>query len=345
MTYNPLTALAIFFGISLLLFLVFRPKKGLYFNLKNTYRQKDKTIIEDILKFLYHNHISENTITTNDLTNALSFSNSLIIESLNKMIDNDLIFLEKDGYNLTTNGNEYALQIIRAHRLWEKYLSEKTGFHKKEWHERAEKKEHELSAAEINNLSSLLGNPKFDPHGDPIPTSKGKMMRKRGVQLSSLKVDTIGKIIHIEDEPDIIYKQILAENIHLYSTIRIIESNQTRVVFHSEGEQFVLAPIVAGNITVSVLEKTEIEEENIARLSSLQLDEKAVIVGLSKESRGESRRRLLDLGFVRGATVEIDLLNPLGDPKGYLIKGTTIALRKDQAAKILINKSSHGKQN
>lgn len=339
MNYNPLTALALFFGISLLLFFVFFPKKGVFFLMKNMYKQKDKTIIEDILKFLYHNQTSNNLTTTIDLTNALSSSNSLIIESLKKMMDNELILLENGSYKLTSHGNEYALQIIRAHRLWEKYLSEKTGFHKEEWHERAEKKEHELSKSEIDNLSNLLGNPKFDPHGDPIPTRKGKMMRKKGVLLSSLKENTIGRIIHIEDEPDIIYKQILAENIHLYSTIRIIENNQTRVVFHSEGEEFVLAPIVAGNITVSVLEKNEIEEENTARLSSLKLDEKAIIIGLSKECRGESRRRLLDLGFVKGAVVAIDLLNPLGDPKAYLIKGTTIALRKDQAHKILINKN------
>ena len=110
------------------------------------------------------------------------------------------------------------------------------------------------------------------------------------------------------------------------------------MVFHSEGEQFILAPIVAGNITVLVLEKNDTQEENVARLSSLELEETAVIVGLSKECRGESRRRLLDLGFVKGAKVGIDLLNPLGDPKAYSIKGTAIALRKDQAAKILINK-------
>ena len=338
MNYNPITALAFFFGICLVLFFAFRPKKGIYFVLKSSYKQKDKVIIEDILKFLYHNQISNNSITTSDLINSLNFSNSLIIESLKKMMDNELIVLEKDSYKLTPNGNEYAFQIIRAHRLWEKYLSEKTGFRKEEWHERAEEKEHELSESEIDKLSDLLGNPRFDPHGDPIPTSKGKMKSKRGLPLSSLKVNDIGQIIHIEDEPDIIYRQILAENIHLYSTIRIIENNNTRVVFHSEGEQFVLAPIVAGNITISLSEKVELQKENIARLSSLKLDEKTIIVGLSKEYRGESRRRLLDLGFVKGATVAIDLLNPLGDPKAYFIKGTAIALRKDQASKILINR-------
>ncbi len=338
MNYNPYIALLLFFGISLILFLVFRPKKGLFFLFKKTYKLNHKIAIEDILKLLYHNQTNNNSLTANDITNNLNYSNSLIIDSIEKMMDSDLISLEGDTVKLTNSGNEYSLRIIRAHRLWEKYLSEKTGFHHKEWHEIAEKKEHELTVEDTNKLSVLLGNPKFDPHGDPIPTSTGKMALKKGTPLSNLKVGSVGRIILIEDNPEIIYKQILAENIHINSIVRVIENNTTRIVFHSEGEKFVLAPIVAGNITISVLEKKEIDEENITRLVSLKENETATIIGLSKESRGENRRRLLDLGFVKGATIQIDLLNPLGDPKAFLIKGTSIALRKKQASKILIKK-------
>ena len=79
-------------------------------------------------------------------------------------------------------------------------------------------------------------------------------------------------------------------------------------------------------------------EENLARLSILKEGETAKIIGISKEIRGESRRRLLDLGFVKGADVRLDLLNPLGEPNAFLIKGTSIALRNNQASKILIKK-------
>jgi len=95
---------------------------------------------------------------------------------------------------------------------------------------------------------------------------------------------------------------------------------------------------MAGNITVSVMEKDKVYEEDLARLSILGENETAKIIGISKEIRGDSRRRLLDLGFVKGAEVSIDLLNPLGDPKAFLIKGTSIALRQNQASKILIKK-------
>ncbi len=77
------------------------------------------------------------------------------------------------------------------------------------------------------------------------------------------------------------------------------------------------------------------------RLSSLKEGEKAIIVGISKESRGENRRRLLDLGFVKGTQIRIDLISPLKNPTAYLVKGTSIALRKDQASKILIKKNQN----
>jgi len=80
------------------------------------------------------------------------------------------------------------------------------------------------------------------------------------------------------------------------------------------------------------------------RLSSLKENEVAQILGISKESRGESRRRLLDLGFVKGTKISIDLISPMHNPTAYLVKGTSIALRKDQASKILIKKdTAYGK--
>jgi DtxR family Mn-dependent transcriptional regulator len=340
--YNPISALIIFFGIAILLYLLFRPTKGWFWLLQKNFKSNEKVIIEDILKQLYHFENSGNKVDTKTLVEVLNFKNKSIVEAIQKMSINNLVYFDKDALKLTEEGLEYALRIIRVHRLWERYLADKTGFHKNEWHDRAERMEHKLNHDETNKLASQLGNPKFDPHGDPIPTKTGKVAEIEGVELPRLPINSIARITHIEDEPEVIYKQILAENIHIGSLIKVVENNNTRIVFHSEGEEFVLAPIVASNLTVLPIEKEVVIEDNIARLSGLQEDEEAEIIGISKESRGESRRRLLDLGFVKGSKIKIDLLNPLGDPHAYLVKGTSIALRKDQASKILIKKLEHG---
>ena len=336
---NPLYNLIFFTVFAVLLFYLFRPTKGWFWILKNNLKVNEKTIIEDILKLLYHFENKSKQATVNNVTRSLKFNDDLIIEAIKKMSINKLIKQEGEVLNLTNAGRGYALKIIRVHRLWEKYLAEKTGFDRKEWHNQAEEMEHKLTHEETNLLATQLGHPMFDPHGDPIPTHHGKVADVKGELLSSLPVNTIGKITHIEDEPDVIYKQILAENIHIGSKIRVIESNAERIIFFAEGEEFVLAPVVASNITVEVFEKEEIMEENMVRLSSLNEDEEATIVGISKECRGEARRRLLDLGFVKGTTISIDLVSPLKSPRAYSVKGTSIALRDDQASKILIRKS------
>jgi len=337
-TYNPVNALIIFVSISVLIYLIFRPAKGWFWLIKNSFIFNEKTAIEDILKQLYHFENSGKDANISSLTGVLKFKDSLVIEVVKLMTINKLIYFEGDVLKLTKSGRDYSLRIVRVHRLWEKYLAEKTGIDKLEWHDRAEFMEHKLSLEETNSLASQLGNPVYDPHGDPIPTNSGKIAKVKGVALSSLAVNSIGKITHIEDEPDIIYKQIIAENIHIGSQIRVVESNTKRIVFYSEGEEFKLAPIVAANLTVAILDPTVLDKEITLRLSSLQENETAKIVGISKESRGESRRRLLDLGFVKGTQISIDLMSPLRNPTAYLVKGTSIALRKDQASKILIKK-------
>jgi len=337
-TYNPVNALIIFVSISVLIYLIFRPVKGWFWLIKNSFIFNEKTAIEDILKQLYHFENSGKDANISSLTGVLKFKDSLVIEVVKLMTINKLIYFEGDVLKLTKSGRDYSLRIVRVHRLWEKYLAEKTGIDKLEWHDRAEFMEHKLSLEETNSLASQLGNPVYDPHGDPIPTNSGKIAKVKGVALSSLAVNSIGKITHIEDEPDIIYKQIIAENIHIGSQIRVVENNTKRIVFYSEGEEFKLAPIVAANLTVAILDPTALDKEITLRLSSLQENETAKIVGISKESRGESRRRLLDLGFVKGTQISIDLMSPLRNPTAYLVKGTSIALRKDQASKILIKK-------
>ena len=338
-SYNPVFALLIFLSISILIFLLFRPEKGWYWRIRTSLKQDEKIVIEDILKQLFHSENAGSKMDINGLTALLKFKNDQIVEIVKQMTINELITSDKEFLKLTDQGREYALRIVRVHRLWEKYLAEKTGFEKTEWHEQAEKMEHQLSFEEADKLAIALGNPIFDPHGDPIPTKKGEIVQVNGDALPTLKINSIGKITHIEDEPEVIYKQIIAENIHIGSQIRVVENNTKRVVFYAEGEEFKLAPVVAANITVELLQNLSTLEDNKFRLSSLSENETAKIIGISKECRGENRRRLLDLGFVKGADISIDLLSPLQNPKAYLIKGTSIALRNSQASHILIQKS------
>jgi len=335
---DPVLAISIFVLLSVFGILLFRPGNGFYWLIKNSLKRNKKVITEDILKQLYHLEYIGRNATLNDLVGSLKIKHRQIVDIITEMETKKLIHSYEGNLKLNPIGRDYALRIIRVHRLWEKYLAEKTGVDKSEWHNRAEYMEHQLDSKEADALADQLGNPRFDPHGDPIPTDKGEIASHQGKPLSAFPVDLPGRIIHIEDEPEVIYKQIIAEDLHIGSQIRVVESNERRIRFHSEGEEFVLAPIVAANIGVIELGKQEELQENVSRLSGLKVGEKAKVIGISNEYRGAGRRRLLDLGFVPGTTVVPDFSSPLNDPKAYLIRETIIALRNKQADLILVKK-------
>ena len=131
----------------------------------------------------------------------------------------------------------------------------------------------------------------------------------------------------------------MAEGLHPGMTGRITESSAQRVRFWAEGEEHVLAPIVARNLSVVPLAQEEkAEEEPPESLADLQPGQRARVVSLSAACRGAERRRFMDLGILPGTLISAEMSNPSGDPIAYRIRGALIALRKDQANLIQINR-------
>lgn len=308
-------------------------------NLLQSRLKRQKTLTEDILKQLYHVEQSKQIATLDNLAGALQLSRRKILPVVEIMTNTGLVNLNDTQIELTEEGKQYALKIVRIHRLWEKYLAERTGHHPNEWHYLAEKMEHRLSEEETGKLDSFLGNPMFDPHGDPIPSELGEVNTVKWIPLPSYPVNQPGKIAHIEDEPGVIYRQILDKRIFVGSHIKLVKSDNNEVTFICEGYKHQFSSIVAANIHIESLNEDETFEENAVRLSSLQSGETAEVIGLSKECRGANRRRLLDLGILPGTSVAVDLESPMEDPVAYKVRNTSIALRNSLADLILINKN------
>ena len=328
--------LLVFFGIVLVIYLGYTlyQRSTLPLNAK----KREKNLTEDILKQLFHVEHSERQATLSDLSGALKVRRRTILPVVEAATASGLLTMNDDILKLTPEGREYAVRIVRVHRLWEKYLAEKTGHNPSEWHYLAEKMEHKLDEKDIAELSSILGDPLFDPHGDPIPDNSGEMRDVKWKPLPSYPVNKPGKIVHIEDEPGVIYQQILDKKILIGSQFTITESSNNMVTFICEGQEHRFSSIVAANINVMPLDEEEVYEANAVRLSSLHEGENATIVGLSQECRGASRRRLLDLGILPGTGIEVDMQSPLRDPVAYRVRNTSIALRNELADFILINK-------
>ena len=317
---------------------IFWPKQGLLGKWQRGMRSTLRVLIEDALKHLYHQEYQGLKCTLPSIAGGLAISGNQAAKLMAQLESMGQVKSQGEGFELTNEGRSYALRMIRVHRLWERYLADETGLAETEWHRRAEKLEHNMTAKEAEVLAASAGYPSYDPHGDPIPTSIGKLPPRKGQALTDLGVNEFARIMHLEDEPSAIYAQLVAEGLHPGMQVRIFEKSPQRIFFVADGEEIVLAPVVAANVTVEPLPKEEREQRPHETLSSLSVGEKGEVVGLSKVCRGQQRRRIMDLGVLPGTVITAELRSAGGDPTAYLIRGATIALRKSLAELVHIKK-------
>jgi len=325
----------------LLIALVFWPEKGLLALVSNSRLNSRRILLEDALKYLFDCEYKGLSCRLNALAGNLHISTdktTRLLESLRQM---GLIILEKDRIKLSDLGRSYALRVIRVHRIWERYLADETGTHHLEWHGLADLKEHEITPAAADLLAAQIGNPVFDPHGDPIPSSSGELPDYSGKPLSEMQEGELARIAHIEDEPTAIYSQIVALGLYPGMQVYMMDVSDERLQFAVNGEECILSPLLAANITVELLASREPLQEKYAVLSSLQPGEQARIKGIAPACRGQQRRRLMDLGVVPGAIIEYTFRSAGGDPVAYLVMGALVGIRKSQSDLIFIEPINH----
>src|SRR5690606_14963634 len=141
---------------------------------------------------------------------ALGVSRARAFRLLRRLEEKQLARSDGSGFPLTEAGREYALRVVRAHRLWERYLADRTGVAPRYWHTEAERKEHELSAADTESLAERMGFPIYEPHGDHYPTAERQLPQRPGRALSSMAAGDSGMIGHLEDEPPEVFDQLMA---------------------------------------------------------------------------------------------------------------------------------------
>lgn len=145
---------------------------------------------ENYIKTIFHLQEEDGTVTTNELAHALETRPASVTDMMKKLKSKKLVHYQPyRGFRLTAEGRKVALGIIRRHRLWEYFLAEKLKFSWDEVHEVAEHLEHVSSKNLVDKLDAFLGYPRFDPHGDPIPDTHGKMESKKQVSLPDLPVN------------------------------------------------------------------------------------------------------------------------------------------------------------
>lgn len=297
---------------------------------------EEKILSEDILKLIYNQSYQYQECDEDSLFKKINKPIIQLQQAINKLVKADLVSIKNNKYSLTEDGEKNALKVIRKHRLYEKYLADETNENENNWHRLADDFEHSLSNEEIDKLAAQIGNPVFDPHGDPIPTEKGELPKLNEISLLDLKTNDIAIVTHLEDEPDNLYSNCINKGIHEGVQIKFLGIHNDEVVLYINDKLCTLTLDEAKNIYVGLPKLEKIYHGNLKKLSTLKVGEKAKIIGIAKSLRGQQRRRLMDLGIVPETKIEVELESMTGNPIAYKIRGTIIALRKNQTDKIFI---------
>jgi DtxR family transcriptional regulator, Mn-dependent transcriptional regulator len=322
--------------ITLLLVAFFIPRVG-FLAIYKTYRiAQEREQVEDALKHLLDREQQGRHASPESLAGTLDIQRGEVMRLIENMETQNLLQSRGSELYLTTAGERWAMHVVRAHRLWERYLTDEARMPLEKIHGEAHRREHNLTDAQLDDLDAALGHPTRDPHGDPIPSREGTLLKAEGMPLTSYQAEGPIRIVHLEDEPALAFEQILAAGLRLGQVIRVLDRNPQRILLTDGETEYRLAPAVAANVSVSALPESEIAQASAIPLAELTYDQRGEIVILDDAVQGFTRRRFLDLGLTPGTVIYPELKNFFGDPRAYRVRGTLIALRKDQAAQIWV---------
>ena len=334
---EPVLTFVVLIALGGLLAVVVWPGRGLLARARRNQEETERIRLEDGLKHLLDCERAGRQATLETLAGRLEVSRGEATEVLTKLTERGLAASEPGGWDLTEPGRTYALRVLRTHRLWERYLADRTGVPPVEWHGEAERVEHQLSEAEAEELASRLGDPRYDPHGDPIPTAGGEIPARAGLSLGRVEPGESVVVRHLEDEPEAVFERLVSLGLAPGAVLEVVdrESGASGAVrIRIRGEEHELRAVDAGNVTVEpVPEATAVEDGAGPRrtLADAERGESIRVAGLSPACQGPQRRRLLDLGVVPGTEITPELVSSGGDPVAYRIRGALIALRQEQA--------------
>ncbi len=212
---------------------------------------------EDYLGIIYKHKNINGEIKANLIAGKLQVSNAAVTDMLKKLSKDGLIKYERyKGIKLTKDGENYARNMVRRHRIWEVFLNQIVGLPWDKVHDEAHRLEHSSSDELIDKMEEMLDFPEYDPHGDPIPSREGKVpVLRKHLPLSALKKDDTGKVIRVSDFDENFLLYLSELGIKLNELIKVTEkrSFDNSMMIMINDKQWNISKKLGDNVFVEVI--------------------------------------------------------------------------------------------
>lgn len=182
--------------------------------------------IEDYLKAIYELGRSGDPVQNGPLADSLDVAPASVSGMVRRLAELELItHTPYRGVELTGPGKRAALRIIRRHRILETYLTQIFEWDWDTVHQEAEHLEHAASDRLIERMAAMLGNPKFDPHGAPIPSADGHIVEQNLVPMSAVPAGEFGEFRLVSDEDADRLRYIASMDFEVGTRFEVIEAS------------------------------------------------------------------------------------------------------------------------
>ena len=203
---------------------------------------------------------TNNLVSTNEIANLLNTSAASVTEMIKKLQEKNLVVYEKyKGVKLSSIGSKKAIEVLRKHRLWETFLVKKLDFSWAEVHDVAEQLEHIKSQKLTDKLNHFLNYPKFDPHGEPIPTKNGLIPTTERITLHDMPLNSKGVIMGVSLDNREFLDYLTTLNISIGTNVHAIDripfDQSMKIKINSIFEH--ISKEIAQNILVKINDKEE----------------------------------------------------------------------------------------
>jgi DtxR family Mn-dependent transcriptional regulator len=226
----------------------------------NPLRNQLTHVVEDYLKTIYDLTATSGRATTNGIAERMGVTPASVTNMIQKLAATQPPLLEyrkHRGVVLTEAGEKVALEIIRHHRLLEMYLHQALGYSWDEVHEEADRLEHVISEAFEERIAASLGDPRHDPHGDPIPTRDLRLPDTAAVPLSQLRPGQEAAVERVRSEDPDLLRYLQDLGLTPEARLRVVDfspfDHNLRLRIEGQEEPLVLGLSVTSQVYVEVL--------------------------------------------------------------------------------------------
>jgi DtxR family Mn-dependent transcriptional regulator len=197
---------------------------------------------EEYVEAIYRLQKRSGVAKTKELAEELHVVPGSITNTIEHLEKHGLVKHEPyKGVKLTAKGERLALDILRRHRLAERLLTDVLNAEWSDVHESACKLEHALTKNVIALLEKRLGNPKFCPHGNPIPTENGKLEEEECFPLTEVGLKMACIVAKITDEKQEKLLTLANKGIKPNVPIHVVKRKPSSMVLHVAGKECTLS--------------------------------------------------------------------------------------------------------